>query len=66
MPPLYDYECKKCGRELEISHSIHEDARKKEDHTDPKGLVCRGKLKRLLSVALVTWKGGKPTPKHYC
>ncbi len=64
--PWYDYQCKKCGLDLPIHHSIHDDARETEDHMSPNtGKKCKGKLKRLISAAMVTWKNGPPTGKHY-
>ena len=63
--PWYDYQCKECGRDFPIQHSIHEDARETEEHMNREGKKCDGKLKRLLSAAAVVWKNGPPTGKHY-
>lgn len=63
--PLYDYQCKACGREFEITHSIKEDAREEIDHMNRQGLKCHGKLKPLLSPVTATWKDGAPTSKNY-
>ncbi len=63
--PHYDYLCTTCGRELDIQHSIYDDARETEEHMNREGKKCHGTLKRLLSAATVTWKSGPPTGKHY-
>ncbi len=63
--PTYDYKCETCGRELVISHSIHDDAVETSDHMNPKGKKCVGPLKRLISPSTVVWKDGPPTGKHY-
>lgn len=65
--PNYVYECTECKRELEISHSIKEDARERQKHIKKggNGEPCDGKLKRLISTVNHTWKGGAPTPKTY-
>lgn len=65
--PVYDYQCIECERELEIQHSIHDDAIKFQRHIKRggNGEPCDGELKRLLSPVHHTWKGGAPTPKHY-
>ncbi len=62
--PWYDYQCKECGRDFPIQHSIHDEPREKKLHRH-NGEWCKGKLKRLLSAATVTWKGGPPTGKNY-
>lgn len=60
--PRYEYKCLTCGKELEIEHSIKEDARKQHLH----GENCDGPLKRLIAgnVSFV-WKNGAPTSKTY-
>ena len=63
--PWYDYQCKECGRDFPIQHSIHDEARETEEHMNPKGKKSDGKLKRLISPAAVVWKDGPPTGKHY-
>lgn len=66
--PEYLYECETCGRELEITHSIHRDAYKSILHTSETNKLrdCTGPMKRLITGApAVVWKGGAPTPKTY-
>ena len=65
--PTYDYRCLACGRELEITHSIKDDAVKHKRHIKRggSGEPCDGELVRLVSIVSHVWKGGAPTPKHY-
>jgi len=65
--PVYVYECKTCGEELEIEHSIKEDALKSHPHRDDYlDRDCNGPLKRLIAGGTsFTWPGGAPTPKNY-
>jgi len=48
--PLYEYECKECGIRVEVIHAVDED---RPEHC-PK---CKGKLKRLLGVPGLIFKG---------
>ncbi len=60
--PVYLYNCLTCGEEIEIEHSIKEDAKERYPH----GEDCDGPLKRLIAGSVSTvWKGGAPTPKTY-
>jgi len=65
--PNYEYICTECGRELEINHSIKDDAWTHSKHIKRggNGEPCNGKLERLISKVSHVWKGGAPTPKHY-
>jgi predicted nucleic acid-binding Zn ribbon protein len=69
--PSYTYKCEECTRELEITHSIHDDAVEYDKHIlrGTKGYpvtVCNGRLKRLITGApAISWKGGSPTPKFH-
>lgn len=62
--PTYDYQCKECGQDFVITHSIHENARERKAHKS-NGAECSGTLKRLISPSTVVWKDGPPTGKHY-
>lgn len=65
---IYDYICEDCGRELEVTQSVHDDELSSIDHmdkSDPAGKKCQGRVKRQLSASSVVWKNGSPTPKHY-
>ena len=47
--PAYDYRCKTCGAELEITHKIKA-AVSEQEHQDPEtGAVCTGPLEQLVS-----------------
>ncbi len=48
--PIYEYECTKCGNELEIVHGISEKPKRKCPD-------CGGKLKRLISLNSFHLKG---------
>lgn len=65
--PQYVYECTECKRELEINHSIKEDARERQMHIKRggNGEACNGKLKRLIVGVSVHFRGSGWTPKHY-
>lgn len=66
--PNYDYLCVECEREIEISHSIKEDAREHEKHIKRggNGESCDGKLKRLISNTSFRFgAGGAPTPRFH-
>jgi len=60
--PVYLYKCESCGDELEIQHSIKDDAVDRYTHRDG----CDGPLKRLIAGGTsFTWPGGAPTSKTY-
>ena len=64
--PTYEYECTECGAEMEIEHSIKDDAVECQPHYVPdEWTICNGKLKRLISGCMFNFKGGPPTPKVY-
>lgn len=64
--PSYDYECLKCGKEIEVTQRITEDAFDEIIHQNPEGKSCNGKVKRLISKSTAfKWKGSPPTPKFY-
>lgn len=63
--PNYTYQCTKCEQELEINHSIKDNAIEYQIHINPNGDSCNGKLKRLISNTSFRFKNGAPTPKHY-
>jgi predicted nucleic acid-binding Zn ribbon protein len=65
--PRYEYKCSECERELEIEHSIKDDAVEHQKHIrfGGQGEPCNGKLNRLISAVSHTWKGGAPTPKFH-
>ena len=48
--PLYEYECKDCGKRIEVIHGVDEKA---PDHCQ----ACQGPLKRLLAVPGLIFKG---------
>ncbi len=48
--PIYEYECTKCGNEMEIVHGISEKPRRKCPD-------CGGRLKRLISLNSFHLKG---------
>ncbi|MCD6326185.1 zinc ribbon domain-containing protein [bacterium] len=48
--PLYEYQCKTCGKKIEIIQDV--------DHEAPECCpVCKGELKRLLGVPALIFKG---------
>lgn len=62
----YIYQCKKCKKELEIEHSIKDDAITHQKHNPPGNdrIVCNGKLKRLIAGGVsFRLRGGGWTPK---
>lgn len=64
--PNYDYECTSCGLEIEITHSIKDDAKEHHPHLDTFDQDCNGKLKRLIPKKTgFTFAGGSPTAKTY-
>lgn len=65
--PKYVYQCTKCKQEIEIEHSIKEDAKTHQKHlkSGKTNVYCNGKLKRLISCNSFCLKGTGWTPKHY-
>jgi predicted nucleic acid-binding Zn ribbon protein len=66
--PYYDYKCNECEEELEIQHSIKDDAIEHRTHIKRGGYgeKCHGKLTRLISKSTgFTFTGGSPTPKFH-
>lgn len=48
--PIYEYECQKCGRQMEVFQKITERPLSKCEH-------CRGKLNKLVSLSSFHLKG---------
>ena len=48
--PIYEYECRDCGKRIEVIHGVDE---KGPEHC----LACQGQLKRLLGVPGLIFKG---------
>lgn len=64
--PTYEYMCTECCQEIDIDHSIKEEAREHHPHLDPFRRDCDGKLKQLIPRSTgFSFKGGVPTPKTY-
>ncbi len=49
--PIYEYECPKCGKRVEIIHAMSDDSKQKCES-------CGGKLEKLISPAAFHLKGG--------
>jgi putative FmdB family regulatory protein len=47
--PRYDYRCKKCGREFEATHGIHDKVRKCDE--------CGGEVRRVFHPVGIVFKG---------
>lgn len=76
--PIYEYQCRECGAEFELSQSITEPALKAYPHdraegTDEgfepppgaKACTCDGAIKRLLGPTSFKLTGGGWTPKFH-
>ena len=48
--PFYDYVCEKCGREMEVMHSVH-------GHGPSACHDCGGTMKKAITAAAVHYKG---------
>jgi len=66
--PYYDYKCEECESEIEIQHSIKDDAVEHQPHVTPgvEAQPCDGKLTRLISKSTgFNFEGGSPTPNYH-
>jgi len=51
---MYEYECPKCGRVVEVDMGNH-------TQIEPQCLMCLVAMERVYSAPAVHWPGGKPS-----